>query len=295
MGREKPFRVGVALSGGVAKVIAHVGVLRAFEEAGIPVDAIAASSGGAIIGAFYCAGVSLDEMEDLAEELSWKKLTRVTIPRLGLLSNDKLERFLRDRLGEIRFEDLKKPLAVVAADLTTGRRAVFTKGPIGPPIRGSCSIPQLFPPVQIDGNLIADGGLVEYLPVQTLDTLDCDVRIGVNLGGIKNWHMKDPKNFFEVALRVIGFVSQRNARISEAFADNLVHPNLTDFGPYDLERSAELIRVGYETGKRAAPAILETIAVKRDMEPPDEHGVGARMVRWLRDNSPLPIFGRGMT
>ncbi len=289
MADDSPVRVGVALSGGVAKVVAHVGILRAFEEAGIRVDAVSATSGGSIIGAFYCAGIPLPEMERLAAELSWKKLTRVTIPRLGLLSNEKLERLVTDRLGDIRFEDLKKPLAVIAADLTTGRKAVFTTGRIAPPIRASCSIPQLFPPVSIDGNLYADGGLVEYLPVQSLDVFDCDVRVGVNLGGVRNWHMKDPRNFFEIALRVIGVVSQRNARLSEELADHVVRPNLAEFGPYDLERASDLIRVGYEAGKRAAPMVLSVIEAKSRARP--EEGVGSRMVRWLRDNSPLP-FGR---
>jgi len=177
----------------------------------------------------------------------------------------------------------------VAADLTTGRKAVFREGPLGPPIRATCSIPQLFPPVPIDGSLVADGGLVEYLPVQTLDELGCDVRIAVNLGGIRNWHMEDPKNFLEVVLRVIGFVSQRNARVSEALADHVIRPDVSMFGPYDLERSDEMVRVGYEAGREAAPAIrahLEELADGRDT------GDGWRVVRWLRDRSPFGRAGR---
>ena len=282
---EQP-RVGLALSGGVAKVVAHVGILRALREAGIRVDAVAATSGGAIIGAFYAAGTSIEDMEKLAAEISWKRLTRVTIPRLGLLSNEKIERLMEDRLGPIRFEDLEIPLAVVASDLTTGRKAVFSKGPLALPIRASCSIPQLFSPVEIDGHMVADGGLVEYLPVETLrDELGCNFRIGVNLGGVRNWHMKDPKNMLEVALRVIGFVSQRNARASEAAAHVVVRPNLSEFGPYDLHRADELVRTGYEYGRRAAPEIhagLERLH-ERDSEPAD----WSRVVRWLRSHSPM--------
>ncbi len=286
-------RVGIALSGGVAKVVAHVGILKAFEEASIPIHAIAATSGGSIIGAFYAAGRTPEEMVGLAKEMSWKRLTRVTIPRMGLLSNDKLEKFVVDRLGQMRFEDLSVPMAVVAANLTTGKKAVFTEGPLAPPIRASCSIPQLFSPVSIDGNLVADGGLVEYLPVETLDSLGCDIKIGVNLGGIRNWHMEDPKNFLEVALRVVGFVSQRNARESERLADCVIRPDVSSFGPYDLDRSDELIRVGYEAGRRAAPAILDRIAA---FEPEStDAGDWTRVVRWLRDHSPLPAFGRKET
>lgn len=283
-------RVGVALSGGIAKVVAHVGILRAFDEAGVPVDAIAACSGGSIIGAFYAAGWSPEQMTDVARHLSWKKLTRVTLPRMGLLSNERMETFVTERLGDIRFEDLRIPFAVVAANLSTGKKAVFRSGRIGPPIRASCSIPQLFAPVELDGQLIADGGLVEYLPVETLDELECDLKIGINLGGIRDWHAKDPKNLFEVALRVVGFVSQRNARLSENHADYVIRPDLSGFGPYDLDRSEDLIRVGYEYGKRAAPDILALLD-RREM--PVEEGEWSRMVRWLRKHSPLQSFGKG--
>jgi len=275
-------RVGLALSGGFAKVIAHIGILRALTEAKIPIHAVAGTSGGSIIGAFFAAGWPPDRMEQIARDISWRKLTRVTLPRLGLLSNEKLERFVTDRLGHARFEDLQIPFAVVGADLTTGRKAVFTSGPIGPPIRASCSIPQLFTPVEIDGSLIADGGLAEYLPVESLGALGCDVKIGVNLGGIRNWHVKDPRNFVEVGLRVIGFVSQRNARISEELADCVIRPNLAEFGPYDLHRSDEMIRIGYEYGRRAVPEIQQVIA-ERSVSRPEE----GRIVRWLREHSPF--------
>lgn len=278
-------RVGIALSGGIAKVVAHVGILRALDEAGVPIHAIAASSGGSIIGAFYAAGWTPGEMADIAQDLSWKKLTRVTLPRMGLLSNEKMETFVVEKLGDASFEDLRVPLAVVAANLTTGRKAVFRSGKIAPPIRASCSIPQLFSPVDLDGNLIADGGLVEYLPVETLEEMGCDVKIGVNLGGIRNWHAKDPKNLFEVALRVVGFVSQRNARISETHADYVIRPDVSGFGPYELDRSPELIRVGYECGRRAAPDILALLQRRR--EPVEERGEWTRMVRWLKKHSPL--------
>jgi NTE family protein len=281
-------RVGLALSGGVAKVVAHVGILRALEESRVPIDAIAATSGGSIIGAFYAAGTPIEAMEELAREISWKRLTRVTLPRLGLLSNERIQTFMEERLGPKRFEDLRIPLAIVAADLTTGRKAVFTEGPLPLAIRASCSIPQLFSPVEIDGHLIADGGLVEYLPVETLrDELAIPFRIGVNLGGVRNWHMKDPRNLLEVALRVIGFVSQRNARASEQAAQFVVRPNLSDFGPYDLHRSDELMRAGYEYGRRAAPEILARLEQVRGPGPEPEPADWSRVVRWLRNHSPL--------
>lgn len=278
-------KVGLALSGGVAKVLAHVGILRALTEASVPIDAIAATSGGSIVGAFYAAGFDLSDMQDIARTLSWKRLTRVTLPKLGLLSNDKLERFVTDRIGKKHFEDLAIPFAVVGADLTTGKKAVFTKGELGPAIRASCSIPQLFPPVQIDGHYICDGGLVEYLPIQTLDELGVDIKIGVNLGGVRNWHERDPRNFLEIALRVVGYVSQQNARISESMADYVIRPNVSDFGPSDLDRADELIAIGYEAGRDAVPHLLALIQ-ERIAETTDG-GDWSRIVRWFRRYSPV--------
>ncbi len=290
MSEDRAPRVGVALSGGVAKVLAHLGILQALTEASIPIDAIAATSGGAIVGAFYAAGFDPHEMQEIARGISWKRLTRVTIPKLGLLSNDKLERFVVDRLGHRRFEDLRIPFAVVGADLTTGRKAVFTKGELGPAIRASCSIPQLFPPVLIDGHYICDGGLVEYLPIQTLGELGCDVKIGINLGGVRNWHERDPRNFLEIALRVIGYVSQQNARISETLADFVIRPNVSDFGPSDLDRADELIAIGYEAGRDAVPPI-QALLQERFAESSDG-GDWSRLVRWFRKYSPVPGTGR---
>ncbi len=290
MNEDQAPRVGLALSGGVAKVLAHLGILQALTEASIPIDAIAASSGGAIVGAFFAAGLDLTEMQEMAREISWKRLTRVTIPRLGLLSNDKLERFVTDRIGKRRFEDLRIPFAVVGADLTTGKKAVFTKGELGPAIRASCSIPQLFPPVLIDGHYICDGGLVEYLPIQTLGELGCDIKIGVNLGGVRNWYERDPRNFLEIALRVVGYVSQQNARISESFADYVIRPNVADFGPSDLDRADELIAIGYEAGRDAIPH-LQALLQERFAESADS-GDWGRLVRWFRRYSPVPGTGR---
>jgi NTE family protein len=284
-------RVGIALSGGIAKVLAHVGILKALDEAGIRVDAVAATSGGSIIGAFYAAGWTADEMAKAAETLSWKRLTRVTIPRMGLLSNEKMETFVRDHLGDISFSDLRVPLAVVAANLSNGQKAVFREGKIAVPIRGSCSVPQLFSPVVIDGDLIVDGGLVEYLPVETLvEEFHCDVNLGVNLGGVRNWHVKDPRNLFEVALRIVGFVSQRNAIASEAMADLVLRPDLSGFGPYDLDRSDEMIQVGYDCAKRALPEIRDLI--ERRAASAGEANEWKRIARWFREFSPMQALGR---
>ncbi|MAF27005.1 MAG: hypothetical protein CME07_03965 [Gemmatimonadetes bacterium] len=280
--------IGVALSGGVARVSAHIGVLRALEEAKIPIRAIAGTSGGSLVGAYYAAGRSSDEIVELARNLSWKRLSNVTLPKMGLFSNEKMEKLINEELGHARFEDLPVPFAVVGADLTTGKKIVFTRGSVAAAVRGSCSIPQVFTPVMIDGHLIADGGLVEYLPIQTLQSMGCEVTVGVNLGSTRNWEAH-PRNFLELALRVIGYVSQRNAAVSERYASVVIHPDLADFGSYDLDRVDDLVECGYQSARRVLPSIHAALEANAN-----RHGIGGFVRRIRARFAPAGLPGRGL-
>jgi NTE family protein len=280
---EEP-RVGVALSGGIAKVIAHVGVLRALVEAGIPIHAVAATSGGAIVGALFAAGLPPAEIERIARGASWKKLTRVTIPKLGLLSSERIGQFVVENGGRRTFEELDLTFAVVGANLSTGGKVVFTRGELGPALRATCAIPQVFTPAPIDGDLISDGGLVEYLPIETLRDLGCDVTIGVNLGSVRSWD-EDPRNLIEVALRVMSFVAQRNAVLSERLADHVIRPDLSAFSPHDLDRAHELVEIGYAAGRAALPALTELLKRKRRERTRGGRGPWRRLLGRLRGRS----------
>ena len=125
---EQVPRIGLALSGGTAKSVAHVGVLTALEEAGIPVSCLSATSGGAIVGAMYASGLSVTRLREMAVNLRWKDLARLTFPRLGLLNNSGIETFVTDVLGDATFEDMKLPFAVVATDLLSGQKVILREG-----------------------------------------------------------------------------------------------------------------------------------------------------------------------
>lgn len=240
-------RVGIALSGGTAKVITHIGVLRAFEDAGLRPTVLAGTSGGSMIGVLYAAGVSLDELTGLANDVNWRRLARIRLPKLGFLSSGRIEDFMREQIGEARLENLSPPIHVVATNLLTGDKTVFSSGPAAPIVRASCSIPQIFSPVEIDGGLYSDGGVVEYLPVETLRELPCDITVGVHLGAYLDFS-QPPQHLVGLILRVLGVVAQRNARSSAALADVVVRPDLRGFGGFDLNRAEEMIEVGYQAG-----------------------------------------------
>src|SRR5438552_18605575 len=144
-------RIGLALSGGAARGIAHIGVLRALEENAIPVDAIAGASAGALIGGAYAAGLSIAQLEAMARKFRWRHMGRLSFSRLGLQSNAPMEKFLRARLPVTRFEDLKIPFAAVATDLGNGTAVVLRdSGDIPLAIRASNCLPAFNLPVRDD-------------------------------------------------------------------------------------------------------------------------------------------------
>lgn len=270
-----PLRVGVALSGGTAKTIAHIGVLEALEEAGVEIGCVAGTSGGAIIGALYCAGFTIPDLKALARGVRWKNLARISFPRLGLLSNDTIKKFLGDLLGDRTFEQLRTPLVIVGTNLLTGERALFTAGSVALAAQVSSTIPQLFAPVEIDGEMYVDGGMVEFLPLAALrDTFQPDVTIGVNLGVMGR--LPRPRNLIHMAMLLGTIVSRRSAKPTESLADVIVRPDTRLFHPFDLEASQELIRAGCEAARAEIPALVE--ALRRldpdwmPLEPPTRSG-----------------------
>ena len=139
--RNQP-TVGLALSGGAARGMAHVGVLRALVEHNIPIDFIAGTSAGSIVGGAFASGMTVEEIAQLSRDLRWRDIGRVTVSRLGIQSNERLELYLRSRLPKTNFEDLPIPFAAVATDLKTGAAVVMKEhGDVPFAIRASCAIP----------------------------------------------------------------------------------------------------------------------------------------------------------
>ncbi len=161
-------KVGVALGGGFARGLAHIGILKVLEEENIPVDFIAGTSVGSVIGAAYASGISAKELEEVASLVRFKDFSRWTFSRFGLFSNDKMAVFLHKILRCKTFEELKIPLAIAATDIITGDAAVFTTGDLIDPVRASCAYPGMFQPVKIGEQLLVDGLLAHSVPATPL-------------------------------------------------------------------------------------------------------------------------------
>src|SRR5947209_2102926 len=177
---ERP-RVGLALAGGFARGIAHVGVLRALVNAGIPIDYVAGTSVGALIGACYCAGVPLEEMQRIAASTTFADFGRWTPSWLGLATNQRMEAYLARFTTVKKFEELKTPLAIAATDINAGISVYYTQGSIAPVLRGSCAYPGLFVPIQFEGRTLVDGFLTAPVPVEGALLLGADIVIAVYL------------------------------------------------------------------------------------------------------------------
>lgn len=254
----KDVPVGLALSGGTAKSVAHIGVIRALEEAGIRIRYVSGTSGGSIVAALYAAGKSVDEMVSLACGMGWRNLAGLTLPKLGLLSSEKIREFVTDSLGDIDFKDLTIPAAVVVADLSIGGRRVIREGNVAIACQASSSIPQIYSPVEVDGHLLVDGGLVEYLPVQALSGMGEMFKIGVNLGAREGMH-KRPRHLLGVIMQVTGFVAQENAVRSERLADFMIRPRLGRFSPFALDKAAIMIEESYRETKSRLDELASAI------------------------------------
>ncbi len=258
---ERP-RVGLALSGGVARGFAHIGVLRVLEEHHIPIDYIAGTSAGSLVAAAYAAGMSVKEVEHVSRNMRWKDVGRMTLSRLGVQSNARLEEFVRAHLPVHRFEELRLPLAVVATDLKTGSAVIMTEGDVPFAVRASCALPGWYVPVTDDhGRQLVDGGLVANIPTAAVRALGADLVIAVDVNSEGAKFIGPPHSVIGVILQSM-MVIQRTAAIHQLHdADVVVMPKTGHIRWDEMQRADELIA----TGEQAARPTIERI--KRLLEP----------------------------
>lgn len=254
-------RVGIALAGGFARGIAHIGVLRVLREAGVPVDMVAGTSVGALIGATYCAGATLETMEALACETKFTDFGRWTPSWLGLATNQRLEQYLARFTSTTNFEDLKTPLAIAATDINAGLPVYYyQKGPIGPPLRASCAYPGLFVPIQHDGRTLVDGFLTALVPYEGLLLMGAEVVIAVYL---EPGLIGEPRTFTDILSRSFTIIQKHADLEWRQYADVIIEPDVTPFVWDDFTKTPEMVRAGEEATMKALPAIRAAIEAKR--------------------------------
>ena len=175
-------KIGLALGSGAARGLAHIGVLKVFIENRVPIAAIAGTSIGAMIGALYAAGVSVAQMEEIAEDVDWRDLARLVdpiFPGAGLIDGKKVARFIAGILPVQSFDELQIPFAVTATDVETGEELIIKQGNLVEALRAAISFPGIFTPVRFGGRLLVDGGLCNPVPVDVVRELGSDKVVGV--------------------------------------------------------------------------------------------------------------------
>lgn len=264
-GSRRP-RVGLALAGGFARGIAHIGVLRVLREAGVPVDVVAGTSVGALIGAAYCAGAPLEMMEQVAYETKFTDFGRWTPSWLGLATNHRLEEFLARFTSVKRFEDLQKPLAVATTDINLGLPVYYHGGPLGPPLRASCAYPGLFVPVKYEGRMLVDGFLTALVPIEGLFLLRAELIIAIYL---EAGTTDEPRTFTDVLSRSFTIIQKHADLEWRKEADIIIEPDVTPFLWDDFSKTGDLVRAGEEAALKALPAIRIALESKTVASPED--------------------------
>lgn len=253
--------IGLALSGGAARGMAHVGVLRALAENRIPIDYVAGTSAGSLVGGAWASGMSVDQIEELGRKMRWRDVGRVTVSRLGVQSNERLEQYLRERLPITRFEDLPVPFAAVATELKSGAAVVMRdRGDLPFAIRASCAIPGWYVPVADEhGRQLVDGGLVAVIPSSIARSLGADLVIAVDVNAEGAKFIGPPNSVIGIVLHSMMVVQKTASQYQLSLSDFVIKPKVGHIRWDEMGRADELIAAGYAAGLASVPEILALI------------------------------------
>ena len=245
-----PYRLGVALSGGGARGFAHVGALKALEEAGMKPDVIAGVSAGAVAAVMYAAGVPLDEMLSLFTSTKFTDFARPSlIHGDGMFSLMRFKQFIEEATGIDRLENLRIPTYVGVTDLDHGEPAEFHEGPLGERVVASCSIPVVFSPVEIDGIHYVDGGVLRNLPAWIIRE-KCETLIGINVSPLRTFEYR--KSFLDIGMRTYNLMAKANQQQDMDICDHvIITPELIHYQVFNLKDIHKAYLSGYAAAHRA--------------------------------------------
>ena len=246
--------IGLALGGGFARGIAHIGVLKVLEEENVPIRYIAGTSVGALIGAAYCSGLSPDELEQVALRVRFKHFARWTLSRYGFASNQRMIGLLNSILKVKTFEELRIPLAVTATDFSTGEGVLFHSGPLVDPVRASCAYPGMFLPVKIRGRQLIDGMLSYTVPTTPLRQMGATHVLAVHLKG--RWTTGEgPRHLFDVIGQCFSIAQEMNCHVWKQAADLVIEPDVNGYKYDAFDQAKDLVRAGEAVTRAALPEI----------------------------------------
>lgn len=252
-------KVGLALSGGGARGVAHIGVLRALGEKGIEPDVLSGTSAGAIVATWYAAGLSLEQMLEIVAESSLFKAFKIVIPNTGLTSLSYLKERLAKVIPEDNFSTLKKPTFIAISNLNKGQLEVKSEGPLFDVVTASSSIPLLFKPVEIEGEVYVDGGVFCNLPVAPIKE-EVDYVIGVDVMPAVEWESKSLNGWFGIGIRCFELSVHANSLVQKELCDHLIEvEKAVSYHTFQFNKYKELEELGYQAALNAMDQILRDL------------------------------------
>jgi NTE family protein len=266
-------KIGLALSGGAARGLAHIGVLDVLQKEGVPIDIIAGTSAGALVGAVYASCRDSEKVKKYALSIDWKKLASLldlSFRMSGLLKGKKIEKLLAEYIGGNKeFSDLEIPFACVATDIDTGEEVVINTGPVPEALRATISIPGIFTVVKRGERYLVDGGLTTPVPVDIVRRMGADFVIAVNVNlpvtdrssssSEKRLKAQKEPNIFHIMMQSIYITTYAVARSSLANADIIIEPDLKGIGAGDFQKAGEMILMGQEATTDAISEIKKKL------------------------------------
>lgn len=257
--REKRPRVGLALAGGSAYGLAHIGVLQVIEELGIPIDLVVGTSAGSMVGAIWADGMSANRMYRIARKTQWWFLAKPRPFSSGLLSSEGIEDWLGRFLKQKTFGELKVPFAATATDFVSGELVVLKSGDVAKAVRCSCSIPGIYGAVKIDDRYLVDGGLVQNLPAQVALALGAELLIGVDLhADITSDDI--PKTIFESLTQATHILQRQHVVHQSDLLDVCIEPDVGGHSPANFRAVDEFVTLGRAAAEKAIPDICTLLS-----------------------------------
>jgi len=255
-------KTALVLSGGSARGLAHLGVIKVLKEEGFKFDLVVGTSIGALIGAIYCLDVPIEEIEKIALKTNAMDLLDITISRLGLTEGNRLENIIRQSTQNKGFKDVKIPLAITAVDVETGDELYFTSGDLVKTIKASCSLPGIFRPVELNGKVLIDGGMKQHLPVDIAKKLGADFIVGVDVGFcVKRGKINSMLGIIMQSIQIMG---EELSRHQSDNADILITPKLgCEADQMAFSKAAFIIQKGEEAAREALLMLKKYIKVEK--------------------------------
>ena len=262
-------KVGLALGSGVARGLAHIGVLEVLQREGIPIDVIAGTSAGAAIGALYAQGKDAEIIKGRVEGMGWRQivsLVDLAFPKTGFIEGRKVKKWLKGIIGDVAFEDLKKPLACIAADIMTGEEVVIDRGSVLEAVMVSISMPVIFSVVKWKNRYLVDGAVVNPVPVDVLKRMGADIVIAVNVipSPGRRIHQAEEfrkPNIISIIMQSIYIGSYSLVEASLEGADIVIEPEVAHIGTGDFHRADECIVLGEKAAQEAVPGIKKLLGI----------------------------------